>query len=210
MAETMERGDWEWSMQMLQAQLEDENPFGRATLGTGKRLLIARSPEQRARGMIGRRFEGHDGMLFVLPEDRRPEFHNRGVEVDLMLGLYDADGALVALHEMKAGAEPVKADEVCRYVLEVAAGDFEPGSWPPLTIELTEALTAETIKLPADSVNLRPAELQAPERCSNCEFYLGGGACEIVDNAGNDLVCDEFTPDEEAQKAYPDLNMTTP
>lgn len=204
MASEMDKDDWEYGMDVLRAQFENEHPFGTAEID-GHRVLVAETPEQRIRGMVGRRFVGFDAMLFCLKDGGPTQFHNQGVEVDLMLGFYDAEGCLNRVAEMKAGAEPTSPYSAY-YVLEVAAEQFVPDLWPPVQLDLNHAsFQAQAMKQSAEAVNLRPAEMGDPVRCSNCDFYLGGGACEIVVRAGNDLVCDEFTPDDDAQKEYPEM-----
>lgn len=196
--------DWEWSMNALQANLDANNPFGKILLGD-RPVLVARTPEQRGRGMIGRRFQGYDGMLFVYDSMQAARFRNVGVEMDLNVAFYDEHGRRLGLTNMAAGeATPVESP-VCQYVLETAAADYELDVWPPLALDYVRALTAQEMKRSAESVNLRPAAINAPERCANCTFYLGGGSCEIVERAGNDLVCDEFTLEDDKADMYPEM-----
>jgi uncharacterized membrane protein (UPF0127 family) len=203
----MEPADWTDSIDFVQASFEEAHPFGQSTMdlgGASVSVLVASTAEQRARGMVGRRFDGFAAMLFVWPDAAPRSFHNWSVPVDLKIGLYDSDRELVEQYVLPTGGGPVRGLKAARYAIEVPTIVELPArlELPP------ETLTAASVqKKTPEQVNLRPADLGAPERCSNCEYYLGGGACELVEQSGADLVCDLFAPDEDAVKMYPDLSQ---
>lgn len=211
----MEPDDWEFGLGALQAQFEADHPFGRTTMelaGEMRRVLVARSAEQRARGMIGRRFHDFEAMLFVFPAPTVVTFHNRGVPVPLAVGFYDAEGELVDQTEFPATVSEVLPDwerytsgEPVTYVVE-ADPSLMRSAFPPVHLDVPEAaLTAQEMKRSPEAVNLRPAAMGDEARCSNCDYYLGGGSCELVSKAGADLVCNLFAPNEETRKNNPDV-----
>lgn len=215
--------DWTIAMSALTEQFEADHPFDRATLTVGERtlkLFIARTPEQRARGMIGRRFGAFDAMLFDLGESRVASFHNGGVEIPLLIAFYSETGELVGVQVMEAGAGEISSKEPCRYVLELPAD--ERGMLPDTLSFLAElaprvcdcdnytgsengrcercggVLMADEIKKSKEQVNLRAAEPKDRASCPECLFFLGAGVCELVkEGAGVGLVCDEFTDESE-------------
>lgn len=90
-------------MEYLIAAYEEVNPFGfgavTITDSTGvERLLnveIADRDETRARGMIGRTFDGFQGLLFAYDEPVQHAFHMNGVIVQVHIAWFDAAGACV-------------------------------------------------------------------------------------------------------------------
>lgn len=89
---------WEQFMARLTAQFDDDNPFGEMTVqvaGREFRCAVARTVEQKTRGMIGRTFDGFDAMLFCYDEPVDHEFHMRGVDVQLHIAWFDAAGSVV-------------------------------------------------------------------------------------------------------------------
>lgn len=220
--------DWQMAMSALTEQFEADNPFDRGELQVGERTLrifIARTPEQRARGMIGRRFGAFDAMLFDLGEMKVAHFHNEGVEVAILIAFYAEDGELVGVQVMEAGAGEVTSKDPCRYVLELPAD--ERGLLPDTLSFLAElaprvcdcdnytgsengrcercggVLMAAEIKKPKDQVNLRAADPKDRASCPECLFFLGAGVCELVQSgAGVGLVCDEFTDESERDPSH--------
>lgn len=202
MAEKISVGSWDRAMAGMVETFEDAHPFGRGTItvaGQELEVLVASTPEQRARGMAGRRFSSFSAMLFVWPEETIPIMHNRGVPIALSVAFYNGKGECMERKMMHANdPQRVMPKAPCRYVLE---STYDPEAFKKAVsfarIMIPEAtLQAQEMgKLPADDVNLRDAEDGAPERCANCEFFLGGTSCELVERAAAELVCDEWTAD---------------
>ena len=94
---------WQEAMAQLLAQYDDVFPFGRAqaritdTSGQVRKFdcALADSDETRARGMVGRGFDGFEAMLFSYDEPVQHSFHMNGVPVQLYIAWYDADGTNV-------------------------------------------------------------------------------------------------------------------
>ncbi len=93
------------------------------------RVEIANSPDEQARGLMGRTAlaEGR-GMLFVFPDEEVRSFWMRNTLIPLSIAFMDSEGQIVDLQDMKplddnpphyVPAEPT------RYALEVNRGFFE-------------------------------------------------------------------------------------
>ncbi len=98
-------------------------------------VLLAETPEQRARGLMevtDADLGGYDGMLFTFAGDRGGGFYMKDTLLPLSIAYLDADGAVVDAREM----EPCPPDtETCptyppsdpyRSTLEVPQGGLEP------------------------------------------------------------------------------------
>ena len=229
-----DREDWEMAQAALAEQFEAEHPFDRATLTVGERtfrILVARTPEQRARGMVGRRFSWFDAMLFDFGETKVARFHNHGVPVAILIAFYTETGELVGVETMQPGGGEVSSKDPCRYALELPVDDRGRGILPEDLKFLAElaprvcdcenytgsengrcercggVLTAQEIKKSKEEANLRAADPKAPESCPNCTFFLGTGVCELVESAGVGLVCNEFTAMNKDSGTYPSRSV---
>ena len=93
------------------------------------RVEIANSPDEQARGLMGRTALAEDrGMLFVFPDEEVRSFWMRNTLIPLSIAFMDSEGQIVDLQDMKplddkpphyVPAEPT------RYALEVNRGFFE-------------------------------------------------------------------------------------
>lgn len=194
---------------VLSAQFHDANPFGVgkvSLVGNGKSrtidVLIADTPEKRARGMVGRKFHGFDAMLFQWEKEGIAAFHMKGVDCPLMLIAYDGAGKQVAatslmpdeayrpisvpfMWAIEAPYEWAAAQDLSSYDLEIEIETLDRG--------------APEQKLQPEQVNLRTAD--GDPTCAMCDFYLGG-ACEIVGGAVQpSQVCDQYTPEDDVEAA---------
>jgi uncharacterized membrane protein (UPF0127 family) len=70
--------------------------------------LLAVTPEQQARGMMGRRdLAGYDAMVFQFPADTSAAFYNKNVPIALSLVWFAADGRYLGAKDMPAcGDQP--------------------------------------------------------------------------------------------------------
>lgn len=104
--------------------------FGQATLPSGRVLAleVRRTPEERARGYMGRAHVGDDeGMLFVHPEPAVRKFWMKNCLVSLDLIWMDADHRIVHIeHDAPpCGAgdcPPIGPDRPAHDVLEIRGG----------------------------------------------------------------------------------------
>lgn len=90
------------------------------------RAMVARTPEQRATGLMFRtEMAANEGMLFVFDQPQRQCFWMMNTLIPLSIAFLEDDGTIVNLDEMK----PRTTDNHCsarpvRYVLEMNAGWF--------------------------------------------------------------------------------------
>lgn len=113
-------------------------------------VLLAETPEQRSRGLMGvtdPQLGGYDGMLFVMEEDTTGGFWMKDTLLPLSLAYLDADGATVDVEDM----EPCGDQDPCpgyppsgpyRSALEVPQGGLaELGLAPgaPARLQVTGA-----------------------------------------------------------------------
>jgi uncharacterized membrane protein (UPF0127 family) len=69
-------------------------------------VLVADSPEERARGLMERTdLGGYDGMAFVFPDDTTTGFHMRNTPLPLTVSWFAADGAFVSSADMAPCAD---------------------------------------------------------------------------------------------------------
>ena len=96
------------------------------------RVELARTPEQRGVGLMGRRtLAGNAGMLFLYGRDRRGPFWMKDTRIPLGIAFLDRRGRILRIMRM----EPCRADPcrvydpglAYRSALEVNAGSF--GRW---------------------------------------------------------------------------------
>jgi uncharacterized membrane protein (UPF0127 family) len=114
-------------------------PTTEVTIG-GERftLEVARDPATQFRGLGGRtHIDPHGGMLFVFPSPRATAFVMRDCPIPIDVAFLDADGRVIAIHEMqpeppRGAGESTGAYESrlrtypsglpARYAIETAAG----------------------------------------------------------------------------------------
>jgi uncharacterized membrane protein (UPF0127 family) len=92
----------------------------------------ARSPQQRAAGLMHRKaLKSRAGMWFVFDDDRPRSFWMRNTLIALDLIFVRADGTIAnVIHGAEPGSEdPLRSDGPVRYVLEVVAGQARNFGW---------------------------------------------------------------------------------
>lgn len=91
------------------------------------RVQLALSPQEQARGLMGRQALGaDDGMLFVFAEGKRQSFWMHNTPLPLDIGYFDNDGILrevYPLYPFDRTAVPSRRSDI-RYVLEMNQGWF--------------------------------------------------------------------------------------
>ena len=195
-------------LEILEAQFHDQNPFGVGTVVLTSNdpslgdiqldVLVASSPEQRARGMVGRKFHGFDAMLFCWERECITSFHMKGVEVPIVLATYDSSGRHLGSMEMHPGSATHSVERPFMWALELPAGHGIE-NFGAYDLGLDSKITAQAQKLTPDQVNLRVAD--GEPTCGTCNFYVGG-ACEIVAGPiGVTQVCDQYTPEDDIEAA---------
>jgi uncharacterized membrane protein (UPF0127 family) len=96
--------------------------------GTGAAVLaeIARTDEQRRRGLMGRKsLADGEGMLFVFETDRILSFWMKDTLIPLSIAFIAYDGRLLEIHDMEAqNTRTVQSARSARYALEVPQGWF--------------------------------------------------------------------------------------
>jgi uncharacterized membrane protein (UPF0127 family) len=87
---------------------------------------IARSDEQRSRGLMGRKsLADGEGMLFVFETDRILSFWMKNTLLPLSIAYISHDGRILEIHDMEAqSTRPVQSARSARYALEVPQGWF--------------------------------------------------------------------------------------
>jgi uncharacterized membrane protein (UPF0127 family) len=116
---------------------EDEKPQGRLETtelairrkdGTGAVVLaeLARSDEQRRRGLMGRKsLPDGEGMLFVFETDRTLSFWMKNTLIPLSIAFISHDGRILEIHDMESQSlRSVQSSRSARYALEVPQGWF--------------------------------------------------------------------------------------
>jgi uncharacterized protein len=88
---------------------------------------VARTPQQRARGLMGRtRLDDGAGMLFVFESAARHCFWMRNTPLPLSIAFVDTDGRIVSLADMQPHSETLHCPPAdIRYALEVKQGAFQ-------------------------------------------------------------------------------------
>ena len=88
--------------------------------GRAYRVQVARTPEDRTRGLSGPLVQGRDGMLFLFPRPERPCFWMRDTRTDIEIAFMDEDWRVFQTARLKAHDEtPVCADRETDRVLEM-------------------------------------------------------------------------------------------
>lgn len=116
---------WERQMEVILSAYENDYHNAWVTLiPEGVRLntvVVASGPAKR-RGMMGRRFDDFDAMLFVEREDSMSPFHNLNVPVPLLVAFFDVKGRLVDQFRMNENDDTViRPRTPFRYALELSA-----------------------------------------------------------------------------------------
>ena len=181
----MNRDEWESGMALLANALDDEHPFGTATVHIGElelNVLVAESAETRARGMSGRGWGEAEGMLFVQPKVATAEFHMRDVGVDIALLCYDDDGYLVAYRTMLAGDEATRRrypiDKPFRYALELPVEWAVANKvWESADVLLVDQIKPGGLKTKAEA-NYRDGD--GATSCSTCANFQPPSNCSKV------------------------------
>ncbi len=117
-------------MEILQAMFDSEFPFGRASVtlepsGAEFNVDVAETPEQRARGMVGRSFSDDvPAMLFVEPTETFAKFHMRGVNENLVLAIFDKNGKFLEAIRMGANSTTITHAYGFKYAIEMSVAQF--------------------------------------------------------------------------------------
>ena len=90
------------------------------------RVEVARTPQEKARGLMDRkRLGSRRGMLFVYGEDRRLSFWMKNTSIPLSIAFLDKAGRIVQIEEMEPfDPTSVRSRISVRYALEVPRGTF--------------------------------------------------------------------------------------
>jgi uncharacterized membrane protein (UPF0127 family) len=94
-------------------------------------LLLAQTPEERARGLMEvTDLAGYPGMLFAFPEDSNGGFWMRNTPTPLSIAYLDADGRIVSTADMDPcddvpSCPSYPADAPYRFTVEVPQGALE-------------------------------------------------------------------------------------
>jgi uncharacterized membrane protein (UPF0127 family) len=113
----------------LAAAADSSVPLPRLQLHAGEHAFtveVARTPQQRARGLMGRtRLDDGAGMLFVFESAARHCFWMRDTPLPLSIAFVDTDGRIVSLADMQPHSETLHCPPAdIRYALEVKQGEF--------------------------------------------------------------------------------------
>lgn len=88
--------------------------------GRTYRVQVARTPEDRAKGLSGPLIQGRDGMLFLFPRPLRPCFWMRDTRTDIKIAFMDDSWRIFQTARLKAHDEtPVCAVRETDRVLEM-------------------------------------------------------------------------------------------
>lgn len=91
--------------------------------GSTYEVYLAISPQERQKGLSEVAWIDLDGMLFVYSQPSYTPFTMAKMQMDLDIGWYASDGALIKKGTYKAGLrEPLYCPQPFSYVLEVPAG----------------------------------------------------------------------------------------
>lgn len=94
--------------------------------GVEFRIEVARTEEQKARGLMHRRSLGAQrGMIFVYEADEHLSFWMKNTTLPLDLAFLSRDGEILQVEELKPlSLKPVIAARAARYALELPAGSL--------------------------------------------------------------------------------------
>ncbi len=91
------------------------------------RIEIARTPEERQKGLMNRKsVPEKTGMLFVFENDRKLSFWMKNTLVPLSIAYISSDGVIREIYKMEPQSlAPVKSRHFVRYALELPEGAFK-------------------------------------------------------------------------------------
>ena len=91
------------------------------------RVEVARTPEERRRGLMGRDSLGRfEGMLFVFQRDQQLSFWMKDTSIPLSIAYISADGTIRSIHDLEPHSRrSVSSTRAVRYALELPRGAFE-------------------------------------------------------------------------------------
>jgi uncharacterized membrane protein (UPF0127 family) len=94
--------------------------------GTAVRAEIARTDDERSRGLMHRKkLPDGEGMLFVFERDQILSFWMKNTLIPLSIAYISSDGRILEIHDMIPGdLSPVRSGRSARYALEVPQGWF--------------------------------------------------------------------------------------
>lgn len=111
-----------------QARQQEQRPLYLITVGgVSLQVEVAATPEERTRGLSGRReVPAGTGMLFLYRDEARRSFWMKDTLVPLTVAFLDSEGRIVQMEDMvPLSEEPHTSRAPVRYVLEVPRGWFE-------------------------------------------------------------------------------------
>jgi uncharacterized membrane protein (UPF0127 family) len=110
--------------------------------GVPFRLEVARTEEQKARGLMHRRSLGErEGMLFVYEADEHLSFWMKNTTIPLTLVFLSREGEILQIAELKPlSLRPVTSERAARHALELPLG----------ALDRLGVGVGERIELPAD------------------------------------------------------------
>ena len=90
------------------------------------RIEVARSEEQKTRGLMHRRTLGErSGMIFVYEADEHLSFWMKNTTLPLTLAFLSREGEILQIEELKPlSLKPVSSSRAARYALELPAGSL--------------------------------------------------------------------------------------
>jgi hypothetical protein len=91
------------------------------------RIEVARSEEQKARGLMHRRSLGErSGMIFVYEADEHLSFWMKNTTLPLTLAFLSREGEILQIEELKPlSLKPVTSARAARFALELPAGSLQ-------------------------------------------------------------------------------------
>jgi uncharacterized membrane protein (UPF0127 family) len=110
--------------------------------GVEFRVEVARSEEEKARGLMHRRSLGErSGMIFVYEADERLSFWMKNTKLPLTLAFLSRDGEILQIEELKPlSLKPMTSARAARYALELPAG----------SLRRLGVVPGDRVELPAD------------------------------------------------------------
>jgi uncharacterized membrane protein (UPF0127 family) len=95
--------------------------------GAEFRIEVARSEEEKARGLMHRRSLGErEGMIFVYAADEHLSFWMKNTSLPLTLVFLSRDGEILQIEQLKPlSLKPVTSERAARYALELPAGSLQ-------------------------------------------------------------------------------------
>jgi uncharacterized membrane protein (UPF0127 family) len=99
---------------------------GTAETGPAIRTEIARTEDERAQGLMGRKtLPDGEGMLFVFERDQILSFWMKNTLVPLSIAFISSEGRILEIRDMRPqDLTPIQSSRSARYALEVPQGWF--------------------------------------------------------------------------------------